>query len=897
MGTDLTQSARRVPGHGNPSARILFVGEGPGQTEDLTGLPFQGKSGDLLDSLICAYLMPLGREDVWVTNLVKYRCTKENPRTGKVENREPTQAEIERDAPELLAEIDRIRPGVIVTLGRPAARFFLGDVDMDVCWGRAHAADTQGLMDLLGYQPIIFSLHHPAVGLYSPDMLSFLHRGFEMLGQGLKGTWVFAAQDADPNPAYRDLLDTDNPMDGWDAWWMMLLDESGYLGIDTEGWRHEPWSIQICVDPGIAFIMRRGVADEVIAAFGRALEVYDGTVVAHPLLHEFEVLDAFGIPLADWIADGKVKGVDTSVLAFDLGMEAQGLKPLAKRWAGMEMDSYDELTADANAELAEVYLLRVLELAGAGRLRVASIAACGTGCTRAADCPRPRHQWLDSRFHKALLRCLAKEGKDIRRLWDDQDEDIRDEAFAIIGFDCPDATLSQVLLGRAINYACRDADATRRIVEPLLAAIAANGQETLARIDHLPLPMIADMQAGGMQVDQAHFADLNEGLDLAIATQQQTLDLLVGHSLNPNSGDQVAHELFEVRGLRPSTGRFKYTKGGKISTQDKFLQAIRIQDPIVDQIIDLRELRKLKSTYALRIPAIAASEPDGRLHPHLRVTRVETGRLSATAPNVLAMPKHSDWAKMVSMGFVAGPGRLLGGWDLDQIELRIMAHVSQDPKFLKIFREGKVDLHSQTAHLLLGAPKDRKQQDESLHRLPAKGVNFGNIMGITAHGLLDQLHKARQTQWTLPQVQKLLDDYRVEYAGVYAYILGRHRFTRAHGYTEDMVGRRKYLAGIWSEDEQVRAAAERQAQAIPIQSGAQSVVKQWMAAAYTELRRLRAETGWYLRAWVQVHDALYLELDERLKIQVNQIMTRTIPQTLSVPVTAKGKFGTRWSDL
>ena len=890
---------------------FMFVSESPGETDEALGFVSQGRPGELLNQMIRDYLMPLGRDDVYVSNIVKHRCTKINKQTGKVESRPPTQEEIECYRDDVLAEIAAVQPKVIVTLGVQAAQWFLGpDAHMDVVHGRAHSWDNINAC-ALDVHPTIFCIYHPAVALWSPDMKSFLHYDFQQFRAGVKHGFTFAPEDQWPEPNYIDIQDSQFAGEWSDSgyaiepgavmasWLYQTLKDQPYLAIDTEGDRHFPWGLQFCVEPGTAYVLRRGVADRALAAFGRALATYRGTVVLHSVLHDFEVMAALGIDLAAMVMDQDTKVIDTMILAYLLGLEPQGLKPLARRWAGMVMMSYDEVVADANERLAERYLWRIKELAPATLMREQSRARCGKRCGRTSvgTCVLPKHKWLDTRFAKAVHRCLAKEGGEVRRLWEQQEDDLHDTAFGVAGFDLPDATLDQVPLERAVRYAARDADATRRIVEPLLALVHANGQGEICRIDHLPLAMISDMQQTGQGIDHDWFASLNRYLATLIVEKDEEIEREAGHPLNVNSSDQVAEELFEVRRLRPTTGRFKRTKGGKISTQDKFLQAIKDQDPLVDMIIDGRELRKLRSTYALRIPAFALAEPDRRLHPHIRVTRVETGRLSATAPNVLAIPKHSDLGKLIRAGFVARPGCLLGSWDLDQIEMRVMAHTSQDPDFCRVFREGKIDIHSYNAHTLLGAPARREDQDESLHRLPAKALGFGMLMGITAHGLLGQLHKAAQFQWTLESAQQLLDDFYARYTGIRDFVRERHRFTRAHGYSETFSGRRKYLANIWSEDEMERAAAEREAQSFPIQGGAQEVVKPWMAAAYRQLRILRSSSGLYVHAWLQVHDDVIVEFDVSLKDDVDRIMTSCIPQILSVPIKAKGKFGETWCDI
>ena len=304
--------------------------------------------------------------------------------------------------------------------------------------------------------------------------------------------------------------------------------------------------------------------------------------------------------------------------------------------------------------------------------------------------------------------------------------------------------------------------------------------------------------------------------------------------------------MFEDLGLRPAGGKFKRTKGGKISTQDKYLEAIRGSHPLVGLVIDRRELTKLKGTYVEPIPRLAAASPDRRLHPNFRVTRVPTGRLAATAPNLLAIPNRTELGRLIRAGFVAGQGRVLGSWDLDQIEMRIMAHIGRDPGFCSIFIDGR-DVHAERALKIFGVEPGK--QDKHLHRLPVKSMGFGKLMGMTAVGLLEQLQKEGLREWQIrggvtrdmliKKAQKLLDDDDVAYPLNLAYVKEQHRAAREKGYVTDFKGRRFYVTGVWSDDERVRAEADRQAQALPIQSGAQIVVKLWMARVMHEIEWLR----------------------------------------------------------
>ncbi len=233
--------------------------------------------------------------------------------------------------------------------------------------------------------------------------------------------------------------------------------------------------------------------------------------------------------------------------------------------------------------------------------------------------------------------------------------------------------------------------------------------------------------------------------------------------------------------------------------------------------------------------------------------------------------------------------------DLSQIELRVMAHLSQDKRLLKVFRTGG-DMHALVAADLLGAPRDKKQQDESLHRLPAKTFNFGIINGMTEYGMLDQLHEAGQLQWTLDQVKDFRAEWFKTYKGVESFWRWQIHHGLKHGFVVSMFGRRRYLHGLRSTSDQVRQEAERQS-LFAIQSTADDISKLWNIRIWKKLIRPAHKRGSYCEPWVRVHDDTTLEVE---KTQVNYTagyMLSLVPDLLDVPTTAEAKKGKQWGNL
>jgi len=410
----------------------MFIGEGPGAEEEAHGIPFVGRSGDLLDSLIADYLMPLGRSDVYVTNIVKTRCTKVG-KTGKVENRPPTKAEIDADRQELLDELAYVQPKVVVTLGAHAAEWFLGDVDMEVSHGRAYRTP---------YAEALLCMYHPAAALRAREMKARLRYDFEMLKLLLRGGDVpMVPVDEHPNPHYVDII---NPTVCKSLTKVLRAEPfPRYLAIDTEGWRGRPWSIQWSVQPGEGYMVRVQHR-ECMKVLAQAIEQYGGTIVAHPILHEYDILADMGIDIT------AKRVVDTTILSYLLRLEPQGLKPLARRWAGMEMESYEDVTGEASERIGRAWLTDVL-----------------------ADVCTSSDKQIEQSA-KLISRMLDKDTP-IRKRWKEcRAREVLEEELEIVG-PMLVATLDDIPLEKAVYYGCRDADATLRIVEPLLRMVRANG--------------------------------------------------------------------------------------------------------------------------------------------------------------------------------------------------------------------------------------------------------------------------------------------------------------------------------------------------------------------------------------------------------------------------------------
>lgn len=462
----------------------------------------------------------------------------------------------------------------------------------------------------------------------------------------------------------------------------------------------------------------------------------------------------------------------------------------------------------------------------------------------------------------------------------------------------------------SIPYAAADADVTRQMYHILRPMVTDAGLDVVYEQDRRILPVYARMEHIGLPISESHFADFQA--DLAWELDMRTGILQADYpGLDPASPDKVAAVLFDTLKL---PGAKKTPSGKRYTTNDKVLQSLKDAHPLVEQIIDWREVQKLKTTFVDNLPKYTRPARDGvgvRLHYRLLPTRVITGRLAAKDPNVLALPKHSALGQRFRAGIRAEAGRLLGSWDFDQIELRVLALDSQSPAMRDIF-VGKQDLHARTAHRIFGVSPEK--QDKSLHRLPAKAVNFGIPMGMTERGLAEQYRKngypwpelaglkfpdqkrlfAAQAEVCKQHIKATIDDWGIE-----SYLESKRSQARRYGYVTDMWGRRRFLANVDSPNDMVREEALRMAQSFPIQAGARGFYKTVVAKVWRDvIKPLQAE-GYYIEPLLDVHDDLLLEFDASMANWLNPLIESYFNATfqLAIPITCKGAVGEAWNLL
>ena len=416
---------------------------------------------------------------------------------------------------------------------------------------------------------------------------------------------------------------------------------------------------------------------------------------------------------------------------------------------------------------------------------------------------------------------------------------------------------------------------------PLLGA-KLEEEELTHLMDTVELPLVevlAAMEQNGVYVNRAHLAEKTEEVADRLQTIEQSIYEMAGHTFNLNSPKQLGTVLFEELDLPVR----KKTKTG-YSTNAEVLESLRLEHPIVEQILAYRLWSKLKSTYLDGITGLIRTDT-GRVHTSFNQTVTATGRLSSSDPNLQNIPVRTEEGRMIRALFEPGEGYdYLLSADYSQIELRLLAHMSGDENFIDAFKRGQ-DIHARTAAEVFGIPLEEVTPELRRH---AKAVNFGIVYGISDFGLARNLHISRK------EAGDYISRYFERYPGVRAFMDKVVAEAHETGYVTTMFGRRRELPAIKSRNFNQRMLAERMAMNTPIQGTAADVIKLAMIAAYHRLK----EAGVKSRILLQVHDELVLEVVESELDVVQAILRESMEQVveLSVPLIIDIHWGRNWAE-
>ena len=429
------------------------------------------------------------------------------------------------------------------------------------------------------------------------------------------------------------------------------------------------------------------------------------------------------------------------------------------------------------------------------------------------------------------------------------------------------------------EYACEDADITLRLKNKLEPELKKFECEKLFYDIEMPLmPVLAEMEMNGVCLDTQSLQETSRVFTDRMNEIEARIYELAGQQFNIASPKQVGEILFDKLKI---VEKAKKTKTGQYVTSEEVLQQLRNKHEIVADILEHRGLKKLIGTYIDALPKLI-NPRTGHIHTSFNQTVTATGRLSSSDPNLQNIPIRGEDGKEIRKAFIPEPGCLFFSADYSQIELRVMAHLSQDENMVRVFSEGK-DLHAATAANIYKKPIEEVTRDE---RTKSKRANFGIIYGITVFGLAERLDIPRE------EAKMLIDGYFRTFPQVHDYMEQSKEVARKQGYVVTLFGRRRYLPDINSHNATVRGFAERNAINAPIQGTAADIIKVAMIRIF---QRFKAE-GIRSKMILQVHDELnfsvYPDEKERVEHIVLEEMQRAFP--LSVPLVADSGFGQNW---
>lgn len=451
----------------------------------------------------------------------------------------------------------------------------------------------------------------------------------------------------------------------------------------------------------------------------------------------------------------------------------------------------------------------------------------------------------------------------------------------IAGKGAKQLTFNQIALEQAAPYACEDVDITLRLQDTLRPQVEREGR--LAEVlDHLELPLISVLsriERNGVAVDAERLYEQSQQLEQRIRELESEAFELAGREFNLGSPKQLGQILFEEQKIPV----IKKTPKGAPSTAEAVLEELALDYPLPKVIMQHRGLAKLKSTYTDKLPRLL-NKTTGRVHTSYHQAVTATGRLSSSDPNLQNIPIRTEEGRKIRQAFVARPGYRIVAADYSQIELRIMAHLSEDKGLLEAFAEGR-DIHTATAAEVFGTSLEKVSGDQ---RRSAKAINFGLIYGMSAWGL------ARQLRIDRSQAQTYIDRYFDRYPGVARYMDRIRTQAAEDGFVETVMGRRLYLPEIHSQNRNRRQGAERTAINAPMQGTAADIIKQ----AMIDVDAWLAEGEFDALMVMQVHDELVFEVAEaQVERFIEQVQARMqAAASLSVPLIVEAQSGANWDE-
>ena len=455
----------------------------------------------------------------------------------------------------------------------------------------------------------------------------------------------------------------------------------------------------------------------------------------------------------------------------------------------------------------------------------------------------------------------------------------------LIGKGKSQITMDQVPMETAAPYAAADAEVTFRLVPLLKKKMVDRECTRIFQEIEMPLvPVLIQMEQAGIMLDSPFFKKFSSEMETRLRAIEDEVYKAVGYPFNLNSTQQLSKVLFETLRLEPPD-RNKKTASGHFSTAAAVLDELSGKHPVVDLLLEYRELAKLKSTYLDALP-LQINPRTGRVHTSFNQTGTTTGRLASSDPNLQNIPTRTETGRQVRLGFIASPGHVLLSVDYSQIELRIVAHMSGDTAMLDAFRAGQ-DIHSATSAAILSIPLEQVTKDQ---RRRAKAINFGLIYGMSAFGL------SRGTDLTLGEAENFVKDYFDHFPGVKKYLDNIRVLATRQGYVETMLGRRRYFPNLANPvNVNMRNREEREAINAPIQGTAADIMK----IAMIHLQPALTTAHMHARILLQVHDEVVLEVPENELLETAKLVQTVMSEAyqLSIPLLTEARSGVNWGTM
>ncbi len=450
---------------------------------------------------------------------------------------------------------------------------------------------------------------------------------------------------------------------------------------------------------------------------------------------------------------------------------------------------------------------------------------------------------------------------------------------SLIGTGAKQVTMAQVDIARVAGYAAADADMTLRLTRVFEPELKHEELWPLFADVEMPLvPVLVHMQCNGVLLDTLRLQEMSGHLGEQISRLEGEIYNYAGRQFNINSPQKLGEILFQELKLPARK------KGSSYSTGADILEELRSEHKIISPILEYRQLSKLKSTYVDALPGLINAKT-GRVHTSFNQTKTATGRLSSSDPNLQNIPIRTGLGREIRQAFIAPEGSYLMSSDYSQIDLRALAHLSQDEGLLEAFRKDE-DIHSATASRLFGVMPLFVTPDM---RRVAKTVNFGVIYGMSEYGL------EQATELSREEAAKFISSYFEKYPGVTRYLEATRQQAREKGYVQTLLGRKRSIPEVNSPNRQVRQAAERMAINMPVQGTSADIIKVAMINLFQEM----SKRGLKSKMLLQVHDELVFEIPEielkEMRELVPQLMSNAIK--LSIPVKVDNKVGRNWGEM